>query len=70
MARSLQAKAARDGRLLKKYRCDSHRQSDDPNPVKGIDAPRSVPRHFAHWCSHEMQSQQYQASSGVTWAFK
>jgi hypothetical protein len=45
-------KPTRDGRPLKKYKCDSHPQSDDPNPTKGIDAPGSIPIKAAHMCSH------------------
>ncbi len=56
MASMLRAKVVRDGRPLKKYRCDSHWQSDDPNPARGMDAPGSVPMHSAHWCSHGRES--------------
>ena len=38
---TLRAKAIRDWRPLKKYRCDSHAQSDAPT---GRDAPRTACR--------------------------
>jgi hypothetical protein len=56
IARSLRAKVARDGWVLKKNRCEPHKQSDAPNPATGIDAPRCKLRQFAHRHSHGVRS--------------
>jgi hypothetical protein len=63
MVLRLRTNAALDGRLPKKHKCDSHRQSDDPNPVKGMDAPRCTLRHCAQRCSQRPSPQQYRTSS-------
>lgn len=54
--RRLRGKAYFDGQLGKKQRWDSQRQSDAPKPSSGMDAPGSVQRHRAHWCSRDTRS--------------
>ena len=68
MVRKLGANTLRAGRPLKKYKCDSHAQSDAPNPARGMDAPRIRLIQDAQRHSHGIRSWQYQISSGLACA--
>lgn len=58
------AKAAHDGRLPKKKRCDRQRQFDEPNLAVSMDALRSRLIEKALRRSHGSQSQQNYTSRG------
>jgi hypothetical protein len=38
---------------VKKNRCDSQPQSEEPKPAIGTDEPGIVAKCLAHWCSHD-----------------